>query len=63
MDPWCGGGLLRSKNDKIIIIIIPDTAHHLDLRGQNPADPQSVIDARDKEKAAIRQWLKAADRY
>lgn len=57
MDPWSGGGVLRTPNDKISIIIIPDTAHHLDLRASNPNDPQSVIAARKKEKDAIRKWL------
>lgn len=57
MDPWSGGGVLRSPNDKIIVIIIPDTAHHLDLRESNPNDPQSVINARNKEKDAIHIWL------
>lgn len=57
MDPWSGGGVLRTPNDDITIIIIPDTAHHLDLRGSNPNDPASVIAARNKEKQAIHKWL------
>lgn len=46
LDPWSGGGVLRNYNDKIKIMIIPEGAHHLDLRSSNPADPASVIDAR-----------------
>lgn len=57
MDPWSGGGVLRTPNDKISIIIIPDTAHHLDLRSSNPNDPQSVITARKMEKDEIKKWL------
>ncbi|XP_055322628.1 lysosomal Pro-X carboxypeptidase [Sitodiplosis mosellana] len=57
MDPWSGGGVLRAPNDKITIIIIPDTAHHLDLRASNPNDPASVIAARRLEKDAIHKWL------
>lgn len=57
MDPWSGGGVLRTPNDKISIIIIPDTAHHLDLRGSNPNDPESVKGARQKEILAIQKWL------
>lgn len=57
MDPWSGGGVLRSQNNDITIIIIPDTAHHLDLRASNPNDPASVIAARNMEKKAIEKWL------
>lgn len=57
MDPWSGGGVLRAANDKIIIIIIPDTAHHLDLRKSHPNDPPSVITAREREKEAIHKWI------
>lgn len=32
-------------------------AHHLDMRGSHPNDPESVIEARDIEKAAIRKWI------
>lgn len=57
MDPWSGGGVLRSENHDITIIIIPDTAHHLDLRASNSNDPISIIEARNIEKQAIRKWL------
>lgn len=57
MDPWSGGGVLRAPNDKITVIIIPDTAHHLDLRASNPNDPASVIAARAMERQEIHKWL------
>lgn len=57
MDPWSGGGVLRAPNDKIVIVIIPDTAHHLDLRKSHPKDPPSVIYAREKEKQTIHKWI------
>ncbi len=34
-----------------------DGAHHLDLRGSNPQDPESVIQARLQEVAYLKQWL------
>jgi lysosomal Pro-X carboxypeptidase len=36
-------------------------AHHLDLRGSNPLDPQCVIDARLQEVAYLKQWLAEVD--
>lgn len=44
-------------NPSIITVVIKDGAHHLDLRASNPQDPQSVIDARNIERAAIRGWI------
>merc|ERR1712070_1219880 len=32
-------------------------AHHLDLRPANPADPEEVVRAREKEKGFIKKWL------
>merc|ERR1712228_839619 len=38
LDPWHGGGYLQSPGKDMPTIIIPSGAHHLDLRGKNPAD-------------------------
>lgn len=58
LDPWSGGGVLQSPNDKIYVIIIPEGAHHVDLRQSNPLDPPSVRDARQKEAAIIKEWIR-----
>ena len=39
------------------VIVIPEGAHHLDLRSANPDDPQSVKSAREQEKAIISKWV------
>lgn len=57
LDPWSGGGVLRSNNDNVRITIIPDAAHHLDLRSSNAADPKSVIEARKMHISAIKYWI------
>lgn len=57
-DPWSGGGVLRPPNHDVIIILIPDAAHHLDLRSSNEKDSGSVRQARIMEKDAIRKWLR-----
>lgn len=63
LDPWSGGGVLRSKTDKITIIIIPDAAHHLDLRAAHPNDPGTVQNARNMERMEIKKWLSSNDFY
>lgn len=35
MDPWSGGGVLRTTNSLVQIVIIPEGAHHLDIRASN----------------------------
>jgi len=57
LDPWYGYGVLRNLSDTLLAVVMPDAAHHLDLRGANPADPPSVIEARDFEKQQIRKWI------
>lgn len=61
LDPWRAGGLNDKiiGNDKISIIYIGKSAHHLDLREPNDEfDPQEVKDARKMETDIIRGWIK-----
>ncbi|KAH8413515.1 hypothetical protein KR009_011911 [Drosophila setifemur] len=57
LDPWSGGGVLQAPNEMVHVIILPEGAHHLDLRHSDPADPPSVRDAREKEAAIIARWI------
>ncbi|KAL3289666.1 hypothetical protein HHI36_023073 [Cryptolaemus montrouzieri] len=57
LDPWSGGGVLSNITRTVTAIVIPEGAHHLDLRGSNPADPPSVIRARKFHADSIRGWL------
>lgn len=59
LDPWRGGGIQSSKglDPSIVAIIIEHGAHHLDLRTPNPADPASVVTARQIEIQNIQQWI------
>lgn len=45
------------NNDKIYIIFIGQSAHHLDLREPNAADPKTVTDAREQETSIIQSWI------
>nr|ACO10272.1 Lysosomal Pro-X carboxypeptidase precursor [Caligus rogercresseyi] len=60
LDPWSSGGIMKSISDSVVSIIIPEGAHHLDLRGSNPNDPVSVIHARKLERSFIRKWIRGA---
>jgi hypothetical protein len=57
LDPWSGGGVLKSPGAHLWAIVIKGGAHHLDLRASNPKDPKSVIRARNVEKRLITQIL------
>ena len=57
LDPWSAGGVKTRLSESLVAILIPDGAHHLDLRGSNPSDPPSVLEARQKEKAIVQSWI------
>jgi hypothetical protein len=43
LDPCSSGGVTKTLAPSLPSIIIPDGAHHLDLRGSNKNDPKDVI--------------------
>jgi hypothetical protein len=60
LDPWWAGGVLPEvcpKNSEVYCLFIDQAAHHLDLRGTDPADPVAVTKAREEEKKIILGWL------
>jgi lysosomal Pro-X carboxypeptidase len=57
LDPWHNGGPLTDISDSVVAVIIAEGAHHLDLRGSDPADPDSVKQGRFLEIQNIVKWL------
>ncbi|XP_065059079.1 lysosomal Pro-X carboxypeptidase-like [Rhopilema esculentum] len=57
LDPWSGLGVLEKPSPSVVTVMIDQGAHHLDLRRRNPNDPESVIKAREIEKANIKLWI------
>jgi len=57
LDPWYGGGVLRTISDSVVAIVIKDGAHHYDLRGKHPFDTVDVKEARQVEMILIRKWI------
>lgn len=53
LDPWSAGGVLETLTSDLPAVLIPNAAHHLDLRAKNPADTIDVVEARDAEKSFI----------
>eukprot|EP01089_Gocevia_fonbrunei_P021585 TRINITY_DN843_c0_g1_i2.p1 TRINITY_DN843_c0_g1~~TRINITY_DN843_c0_g1_i2.p1 ORF type:complete len:526 (+),score=107.68 TRINITY_DN843_c0_g1_i2:132-1709(+) len=53
LDPWHTSGILKNMSDSLVAIVIPEAAHHLDLRGPNPNDPIYVQVARLQEEQLI----------
>lgn len=62
LDPWMGGGVTKSLSDSLVAILIPDGAHHLDLRFNNEYDPHSVLLTRELEVKYFKQWIKQTTR-
>ncbi len=63
LDPWSSGGVLRNVSKDVVALIIPEGAHHLDLRGSDPMDPPSVKKARKIEMTYISKWIKEAKKH
>ncbi|XP_046669283.1 lysosomal Pro-X carboxypeptidase-like isoform X1 [Homalodisca vitripennis] len=57
LDPWSSGGVLHNVSATAQAVFMADAAHHLDLRASNPADPESVVEARKYYRTVIQQWI------
>mmetsp|Transcript_11218 Transcript_11218/g.27581 ORF Transcript_11218/g.27581 Transcript_11218/m.27581 type:complete len:484 (-) Transcript_11218:288-1739(-) len=59
LDPWSGGGFLTPRENAKgnYWIHLQKGAHHLDLRGPHPDDPDEVTKAREMEEDIISGWI------
>ncbi|KAJ8603273.1 hypothetical protein CTAYLR_006955 [Chrysophaeum taylorii] len=61
LDPWSGGGFFPefypNATEKNAFCVMPNAAHHLDLRAPNPADPPDVARCRAEAKHTLEAWI------
>ncbi|KAJ0063645.1 hypothetical protein NL108_004491 [Boleophthalmus pectinirostris] len=60
LDPWSAGGVTHNISESLVSILIPDGAHHLDLRYSNDLDPPTVRAARALEIKYFKEWIRQA---
>ncbi|KAI3414090.1 Prolyl oligopeptidase [Globodera pallida] len=52
--------LKPGQHNSLVSLIVEDGAHHYDLRGEHPADTESVREVRRIEKLHIKRWIAEA---
>lgn len=57
LDPWSAGGVLHTVKASLPAVVIPNAAHHLDLRAKNDGDTRDVERARQAEIDFITKLL------
>jgi len=57
LDPWHAGGVLEDVSPETVVLYIENSAHHLDLRLPNCADPETLTTARQIEAQYIAKWI------
>jgi Serine carboxypeptidase S28 len=57
LDPWQVGGVTTDINSNIYVKVLTGSAHHLDLRAPNPADPADVTAVRTKVTTLLTTWI------
>lgn len=62
LDPWSGGGIFNPPITarEVYSFIIPEGAHHIDLRAANKDDPDSVTELRRQYVQIFKKWIKSA---
>lgn len=59
LDPWSSGGVTeKDAPPSVVVVDIPESAHHLDLRAAHPKDPPSVAKARKLYVNIFRRWIR-----
>ncbi|OWF46619.1 lysosomal Pro-X carboxypeptidase-like [Mizuhopecten yessoensis] len=58
LDPWSSGGVLKSISPSLTAFVIPNGAHHVDLRSSNPGDTPDITKTRLAEEYIIhKKWI------
>merc|ERR1719410_2434105 len=56
-DGWHCGGVMRNLSDTLIAITIENGAHGSDMRADSDDDTADMIQARQRERMILRQWI------
>ena len=62
LDPWHGGGFLKQARESCPTFIMPNGAHHVDLRAAHPGDTPDITATRKAEEQIIWKWIEDASR-
>ncbi|ENN80327.1 hypothetical protein YQE_03319, partial [Dendroctonus ponderosae] len=57
LDPWSSGGVIANVSAQVWSILMPNGAHHSDLRSANELDADDVKSARLFHEKHIQKWL------
>lgn len=66
MDPWSGSSVtqkdLEGGDPSLVVISVPNAAHHYDIRASDPRDTPEVIEARERMKQIVQNWIDGVSR-
>ena len=49
---------METISDSLVAVVIPNGAHHLDLRAATPQDPPELRKVRQMEQSYLSKWIK-----
>jgi lysosomal Pro-X carboxypeptidase len=67
LDPWSAYGVTSntslgdtSSSDDLVVLLMPNGAHHVDLMFSNPGDTSDITEARRVTMAKVKDWVMEA---
>ena len=60
LDPWSAYGFTTNISDHLLVLVLPNGAHHVDLMFSNPGDTSDITEARVTTMARVKEWVMEA---